>query len=94
MTSDLIVLPKPSIDCDLILFAASETISIGTFRLSIPFKRLLYSFVQRPPGQTGSKEAADKLEKNIRRKTVRRYSAEEKIRIILAGLSGEVSLPI
>ena len=42
MTSDLIVLPEPSIDCDLILFAALETISIGTFRLSIPFKRLLY----------------------------------------------------
>ena len=32
----------------------------------------------------GSKDAADKLVKNIRRKTARRYSAEEKIRIVLA----------
>ena len=40
----------------------------------------------------GSKDAADKLVKNIRRKTDRRYSAEEKIRIILAGLRGEESI--
>ena len=40
----------------------------------------------------GSKYAADKLEKNIRRKTARRYSAEEKIRIVLAGLRGEESI--
>jgi len=40
----------------------------------------------------GSKDAADKLMKNIRRKTARRYSAEEKIRIILAGLRGEESI--
>ena len=40
----------------------------------------------------GSKDAADKLVKNIRRKTARRYSAEEKIRIILAGLRGEESI--
>ena len=32
----------------------------------------------------GSKDAADKLVKNIRRKTARHYSAEEKIRIVLA----------
>jgi len=31
-----------------------------------------------------SKEAADKLVKNIRRNTARKYSAEEKIRIVLA----------
>ena len=37
----------------------------------------------------GSKDAADKLVKNIRRKTARCYSAEEKIRIVLAGLRGE-----
>ena len=37
----------------------------------------------------GSKDAADKLVKTIRRKTARRYSAEEKIRIVLAGLRGE-----
>ena len=40
----------------------------------------------------GSKEAADKLVKNIRRKTARCYSAEEKIRIVLAGLRGEESI--
>ena len=40
----------------------------------------------------GSKDAADKLVKNIRRKTARRYSAEEKIRIVLAGLGGEESI--
>ena len=37
----------------------------------------------------GSKDAADKLVKNIRRRTSRKYSAEEKIRIVLAGLCGE-----
>jgi transposase len=40
----------------------------------------------------GSKDAADKLVKNIRRKTARRYSAEAKIRIVLAGLRGEESI--
>lgn len=40
----------------------------------------------------GSKDAADKLVKNIRRKTARRYSAEQKIRIVLAGLRGEKSI--
>ena len=36
-----------------------------------------------------SKAAADKLVKNIRCKTRQTYSAEEKIRIVLAGLRGE-----
>ena len=40
----------------------------------------------------GSKDAADKLVKNIRRRTSRKYSAEEKIRIFLAGLRGEESI--
>ena len=40
----------------------------------------------------GSKDAADKLVKNIRRRTFRKYSAEEKIRIVLAGLRGEESI--
>ncbi|WP_353628670.1 IS3 family transposase (plasmid) [Sulfitobacter sp. TCYB15] len=39
-----------------------------------------------------SKDAADKLVKNIRRKTRQAYSAEEKIRIVLAGLRGEESI--
>jgi transposase len=40
----------------------------------------------------GSKEAAEKLVKNIRLRTSRKYSAEEKIRIVLAGLRGEESI--
>ena len=40
----------------------------------------------------GSKDAADKLVKNIHCKTARRYSAEEKIRIVLAGSRGEESI--
>lgn len=40
----------------------------------------------------GSKDAADKLVKNIRCRTSRKYSAEEKIRIVLAGLRGEESI--
>ena len=40
----------------------------------------------------GSKDAAEKLVKSIRRKTARKYSSEEKIRIVLAGLRGEESI--
>ena len=40
----------------------------------------------------GSKDAADKLVKNIRRKTARCYLAKEKIRIVLAGLRGQESI--
>lgn len=39
-----------------------------------------------------SKDAADKLVKGIKRKTRKQYSAEEKIRIVLAGLRGEESM--
>ncbi len=41
-----------------------------------------------------SKDAADKLVKNIRRKTRQTYSAEQKIRIVLAGLRGEESISV
>ena len=41
-----------------------------------------------------SKAAADKLIKNLRRKTRQNYSAEEKIRIVLAGLRGEESISV
>ena len=41
-----------------------------------------------------SKEAAVKVVKNIRRKTRQTYSAEEKIRIVLAGLRGEESISV
>ena len=43
---------------------------------------------------TTSKDAADKVVKNIRRKTRQTYSAEEKIRIVLAGLRGEESIAV
>ena len=39
-----------------------------------------------------SKAAADKVVKGIRRKTRKHYSAEEKIRVVLAGLRGEESI--
>ena len=43
---------------------------------------------------TTSKDAADKVVKNIRRKTRQAYSAEEKIRIVSAGLRGEESIAV
>ena len=39
-----------------------------------------------------SKDAADKLVRGIKRKTRKHYSAEEKIRIVVAGLRGEESI--
>ena len=39
-----------------------------------------------------AKEPAEKVVKNIRRMTRRKFSAEEKIRIILEGLCGEESI--
>ena len=39
-----------------------------------------------------SKDAADKLVRGIKRKTRKHYSAEEKIRVVLAGLRGEESI--
>lgn len=39
--------------------------------------------MNKKPGT--SKDAADKLVKEIKRKTRKQYSAEEKIRIVLAG---------
>ena len=38
------------------------------------------------------KEPAEKVVRNIRRATRKRYSAEEKIRIVLEGLRGEDSI--
>jgi transposase len=40
----------------------------------------------------GAGEPAEKVVKDIRRKTRRRFSAEEKIRIVLEGLRGEESI--
>lgn len=39
-----------------------------------------------------NKDEADKTVRNIRRQTRRKFSAEEKIRIVLAGLRGEDSI--
>ena len=41
-----------------------------------------------------SKDAADKVIKNIRRKTRQTYSSKEKIRIVLAGLRGEENISV
>jgi transposase len=46
--------------------------------------------MKQTPGT--SKDAADRLVRGIKRKTRKHYSAEEKIRIVLAGLRGEVSI--
>ena len=40
----------------------------------------------------GKKESAEKAVRDIRRKTRRRFSAEEKIRIVIEGLRGEESI--
>lgn len=42
--------------------------------------------------QTDSKANADKTVRNIQRQTRRKFNAEEKIRIVLAGLRGEESI--
>ena len=44
---------------------------------------------QRPAGRPSSSE---KIIRDIRRKTRKQYSAEEKIRIVLDGLRGEDSI--
>ena len=45
---------------------------------------------QKPTTQVGSSE---QVVKDIRRATRKRYSADEKIRIVLDGLRGEYSIP-
>ena len=40
----------------------------------------------------GKGESAEKVVRDIQRKTRRRFSAEEKIRIVLEGLRGEESI--
>jgi transposase len=41
--------------------------------------------------EEGHKAASDKLTRNIKRQTSRKFNAEEKIRIVLARLRGEDS---
>ena len=48
--------------------------------------------MKRAPGT--SKDAADRLVRGIKRKTRKHRSAEEKIRIVLAGLRGEDNEPL
>ena len=48
--------------------------------------------VEMKQKSSSSKDAAEKLVRTIRRKTAKRYSAEETIRIVLAGLRGEESI--
>jgi transposase len=43
---------------------------------------------------TTSKDAANKVIKNIQRKTHQTYSAQEKIRIVLAGLRDEERIAV
>ena len=38
------------------------------------------------------KSSVENIEKNIRRRTRNKYSAEEKIRIVLVGLRGDLSV--
>jgi transposase len=45
-------------------------------------------------GDRDHEEAAEKVVKNIRPKTRQTYSAQEKIRIVLAGLRGEESISV
>ena len=40
----------------------------------------------------GAKEPAEQVVRNIRRRTRKQYSAEEKLRIVLSGLRGEDSI--
>ena len=42
----------------------------------------------------GPKASTDKVVRDIRRATRRRYNAEEKIRIVLEGLRGEDSIAV
>ena len=42
--------------------------------------------------KSGPHDTAEKYVKNIRRKTRRKFSSEEKIRVVLEGLRGEYSI--
>ena len=48
---------------------------------------------QNPPGaENGRQSPSERLVRDIRRATRKQYSAEEKIRIVLDGLRGEVTI--
>ena len=46
----------------------------------------------KPSHQKGLKDGAEATVRDIRRRTRKQYSAEEKIRIVVAGLRGEDSI--
>jgi len=48
--------------------------------------------MKQTPGT--SEDAADKLVRGIKRKTLKRYSAEESIRVVLAGMRREKSFAV
>jgi transposase len=48
--------------------------------------------MRQKQGAKAHKDEADKLVRNVKRATRRKYSAEEKIRIVLAGMRGEDSI--
>jgi transposase len=52
------------------------------------------SSTQNPPGgaNSGLRSPSERLVRDIRRATRKQYSAEEKIRIVLDGLRGEVTI--
>jgi transposase-like protein len=55
---------------------------------------LIDSEIEMTKKPTTSKDAADKVVENIRRKTRQTCSSEEKIRIVLAGLRGKESIAV
>ena len=48
--------------------------------------------MRQKQGAKDHKDEADQLVRNVKRQTRRKYSAEEKIRIVLAGMRGEDSI--
>lgn len=48
--------------------------------------------MRQKQGSKANKDEADKLVRNVKRQTRRKFSAEEKIRIVLAGMRGEDSI--
>src|SRR5262245_10393673 len=58
-----------------------------------PMQKAVLKFSAKQLGRFGPvKEPAEKIVKDIRRMTRRKFSAEEKIRIVLEGLRGEESI--
>jgi len=48
--------------------------------------------MRQKQGSKDHKDEADRLVRNVKRQTRRKFSAEEKIRIVLAGMRGEDSI--